>query len=64
MADDRLISLKEVRELTSLSKTTIYKMVSEGKFPAQLNTGAVRVVWSHNDVQDWIRSIKKAATAS
>lgn len=64
MPDDRFIDLKEVVHLTALSKTTIYKMVKEGRFPAQLNTGAVRVVWSHNDVQGWIRSIKEAATAS
>lgn len=63
MPDDRFIDLKEVMRLTALSKTTVYKMVREGRFPDRFNAGEVKVVWSYNDVQDWIRSVKESAAS-
>ncbi|MCL2910535.1 AlpA family phage regulatory protein [Shewanella aquimarina] len=35
----KLIKLKEVMEITSLSKATLYRMIKQGAFPEQLSIG-------------------------
>ncbi|CAE20479.1 unnamed protein product [Prochlorococcus marinus str. MIT 9313] len=48
--------------MTSLSKSTIYKMIAEKKFPRQIQIGPQQVVWTKHDVQDWMnQKIQEAA---
>lgn len=54
MKQDRLITLKEVSALTTLSKPTIYKRLKEGNFPKQIKVGRNRVAWSHREIFEWI----------
>lgn len=55
MADLQLIDIREVVRLTSLSKTTIYELISQQDFPASIPLTSRRVGWSKADVQEWIR---------
>ncbi|EOX4101027.1 helix-turn-helix transcriptional regulator [Vibrio harveyi] len=50
----RLITLREVIAITSLSRATIYKYVSENKFPQRISVGERSVRWVESEVQDWI----------
>lgn len=52
----KLMKLKDVMEVTTLAKSTIYKYISEGTFPKQISTGGSRVAWNEEKVQDWIRA--------
>ena len=36
----RIMRLKEVIEKTGLSRSTIYNLISQGKFPKQIELGA------------------------
>ncbi|ABM78762.1 helix-turn-helix transcriptional regulator [Prochlorococcus marinus] len=48
--------------MTSLSKSTIYKMIAEKKFPRQIQIGPQQVVWTKHAVQDWMnQKIQEAA---
>ncbi|MEJ5039145.1 helix-turn-helix transcriptional regulator [Pseudomonas sp. MYb398] len=50
------IRLPEVRQITGMGTTTIYKMVNEGAFPRQVALGGRSVAWVRSEVQDWAQS--------
>ncbi|ENM3902030.1 AlpA family transcriptional regulator [Vibrio cholerae] len=50
----KVIRLKEVIELTGLSKSSIYRMASDDKFPKPLNLGARSVGWIESEVTQWL----------
>ncbi len=51
---DRLIRIDEVKQLTSLSKSSINAWVATGKFPKPANLSLTIRVWRYRDVLDWI----------
>ena len=51
---DRLIRIDEVKQLTSLSKSSINAWVAAGKFPKPANLSLTIRVWRYSDVLDWI----------
>ena len=48
---DRIIRLKTVLARTGLSRSTIYRKIAEGTFPAQLRNGTG---WHESDINRWI----------
>jgi prophage regulatory protein len=52
----RLIGLLVVLALTSLGKTTLYKLIASGDFPrpVPLTEDGSRVAWLYHEVQEWI----------
>ena len=54
MVANRLIKLKEVTKLTSLSLSTIYDKISKNKFPPQITLGGKSVAWLEAEVDNWI----------
>lgn len=58
-----LISLKETCFRTSMSKTMIHRLRSEGKFPVAVALGEKRIAFSRAEVLAWIGQ-KLAARAS
>lgn len=54
---DRIISVKEVQELTGLSRTSIWRLErsGDGKFPARVQLSSTRIGWRLSDIQNWIR---------
>lgn len=53
--DDRLLRAKEVCILLGISKSTLYKFISEGKFPKPTKLGTRTSVWRNSLVQAIIR---------
>ncbi len=51
---DTIIKLQEVMADTSLSRSSIYQMISEEKFPAQVKLSYRSVGWSRKQVNAWI----------
>jgi prophage regulatory protein len=56
-----LLPIGQVVELTSLSKTTVYRMVDEGRFPAPLKIGKARVAWRASAIARWMSEQVRAA---
>ncbi len=52
--DKKIIRLSQVRELTGLSKSSIYSFISKGQFPKSISLGSRSVGWKEKDVFDWI----------
>jgi prophage regulatory protein len=53
---DRLVRMNEVLYLTGLSRTTIWKMEREGKFPPKVVITGRHVGWRESAVQEWLDS--------
>jgi len=57
----QIIRLHQVKELTGLGKSTIYRLMEEGDFPKQIPLGARSVGWVKSQVEDWILDKVKLA---
>ena len=53
---NKLYRLKQVLELTGLSRSSLYSLIKTGQFPEQINIGLRAVAWRAGDVIDWIDS--------
>lgn len=52
----RLIKLEEVKRKTTLSRTSIYKLVVENMFPKPVTAIGRSRAWVEEEVDDWIRA--------
>ncbi len=50
----RLIRLPEVMSRVGLGRSTIYRWMSEGRFPKPVQLGGHAVAWSEDDLDEWI----------
>lgn len=55
----RILRLTEVKDITGLSRSTIYQYIKDGLFPPQIKLGLRCVGWTENDVTNWIDSKKQ-----
>lgn len=53
----RLIRLAEVKQRVGLSRASIYKRMSEGKFPKSRSLGARCAVWIEAEIDEWIAAV-------
>ena len=53
---DRLIRLKELTKIIGLSRSMIYKLLSEEKFPKRIRLTQRTVVWRLSEIDAWIES--------
>ena len=54
----QLLNINQVSSLVNLSKTSIWQMVKEKKFPAPLKIGQRARAWKAADIDKWINSLK------
>ena len=54
----RIMRLSEVKAVTGLSKTTIYRFEKEGPFPSRVSLGERGVGWFEDDVESFLSSLK------
>ncbi len=53
---DRILRINTVLDRTGLSRSTLYRKVEEGTFPAQVKIAARCVGWRESSVVDWMRN--------
>jgi prophage regulatory protein len=53
---DRIIRLKTVLSRTGLSRSTIYRKIAEGTFPAQLKISTNGTGWHESDINRWVEN--------
>jgi prophage regulatory protein len=52
---ERLVRMKELRIITGLGRSTIHRLVAEGRFPRQLHPFGNRLAaWRYSEVAQWI----------
>ena len=53
-APDRIVRLKIVLARCGLSRSTIYRKIAEGTFPAQIRISINGAGWRKSDIDRWI----------
>lgn len=54
---DRLLRLRDVMDATGLSRSTVYKLMREGSFPAPVHIGPKASRWRESAVRAWMDSL-------
>ena len=49
-----MLRRRDVQTRTGLSRSTIYRRVTEGTFPKPVNLGGRTVGWIAAEIQDWL----------
>lgn len=52
----KIIRLNQVIDSTGLGRSTIYKFIAEGKFPAPLKLSERCVGWLESEIHQWIKN--------
>jgi len=52
---NKILRLPEVKTYTGLSRSTIYKRISEGAFPPPISLGGRAVGWVEREVSTWLQ---------
>jgi prophage regulatory protein len=52
---ERLLRLPDVESLTGCKKSTIYKLMKEGKFPSCVRITARMSAWPESTVLQWVQ---------
>ncbi len=52
----KLLTCKQVCEITGYVKSTIYRLMDEGEFPKALKIGPRAVRWREDEIRAWIES--------
>ncbi len=51
---NKIIRLSTVKEITGLSRSTIYLRIEEGTFPKSISLGSRAVGWIEREVLEWV----------
>jgi len=54
MSELKLVNLKEVLSITTLSRSTWFDGVREGRYPSPISIGKRRIAWKYTDIKDLI----------
>ena len=54
MTSNKILKLKDVKQKTGLSKSTIYHFISHNKFPTQITIGIRAVGWLEHEIEEWL----------
>lgn len=55
-APDRIIRLNTVLSRTGLSKSTVYRTIADGTFPAQLKISTNGPGWKESDIKNGLKT--------
>jgi prophage regulatory protein len=58
---DRILRDPEVRKRSGLSRTTRWRLIRAGKFPAPVKLTEYAVGWRESDIDGWLASRASAA---
>ena len=56
----KILRRKEVQAATGLSRSSIYQMMNEGRFPRPIRLGLAAVGWRLADLEAWLASREAA----
>lgn len=56
---DRLIRLKELKQIIGYSTTSIWRRCKDGTFPSAVRIGPAAVAWRQSEIEAWMNSREK-----
>ena len=57
-----ILRINEVKNITSMSNSTIYELIKTNKFPRPKRIGKRAVGWLENDIMAWLESRPQAGS--
>jgi prophage regulatory protein len=57
-----VVRMSRLVEMIGLSRSTIWKLLSEGKFPNPIRLGSRSIAWRINDIEEWLQSRQELTT--
>lgn len=60
MPIEQILRRPTVEAITGLSRSTLYEMMSEGRFPKPIRLGRRAVGWLQRDIAHWLETRKPA----
>lgn len=57
---NRIFRRPAVQDMTGLSRSTLYAMIAEGRFPAPVKLSMRAVGWREADLNEWLASREAA----
>ncbi len=57
MAINKNLRLPAVMNATGYGRTTIYRLMAEGKFPLSIKIGTRAVAWRQSDIEEYLNSL-------
>ncbi len=64
LLEDRMLRIKEVCQMTGLSRSTIWRLERAGSFPMHYQLSSGRVGWKWSEIQSWIDSRQHVGEAA
>ncbi len=61
---DAILNARQVKDLTGLSRTTIWRLERSGCFPHRVQLSPSRVGWSREELAVWMEARKAARAAA
>jgi prophage regulatory protein len=58
-----LMTIQQVCNATSLSRTTIWRLQQQSKFPESIRLSSCRVAYRSTEIEDWIASRQQSSCA-
>ena len=52
---DRLVRLREIVKLLSISRANVYRLIKIGKFPQSIKLTERTVVWRLSEIETWVQ---------
>ncbi len=50
----KILRLRQVKEITGISRSSIYLRMKEGTFPQSVSLGPRAIGWSSNSIDQWV----------
>lgn len=60
---NKALRLPAVIEKTGLSRSSIYRLIQEGKFPPPVKLSARASAWFERDIDEWLNALPNNAAA-
>lgn len=57
----RIARFTEVSHISGLARTSIYRLIKDGKFPAPIKIGERAVGWRLDEITSWLESRTRGA---
>ena len=55
--NDRIVMFPEVRAVTGLGRTTIWRLETQGKFPRRFYVSKGMIAWRKSDIEKWMAGL-------
>ena len=57
---DSILRIKDVMQITTLSRTTLYRLIGRGDFPQPLKLGPNARGWRQSEVEAWVENLDRS----